>query len=89
MTAYLGAWIQPQSSVSGDSGHQGPRKKAGPSYLRRQERRAADRAATSASSTTPTTPASTAVKAAAVLKSARTCKKCMMGKMQTSHIYTH
>ena len=83
MTADLGAWIQPQSSVSGNRGHQGPRKKAGLSSLRRQERRAADRAATSAFYTTP---ASTAVNAAEAPKSARTCKKCMMGKVQTSHI---
>ena len=76
MTADLGAWVQPQSGVSGDRGYQGPRKRASPSYLRRQERHAADRAAASGSSTTPATPVSTAVQAAAAPKPACICKKC-------------
>ena len=47
MTADLGSWIQPtsKSSESGNSVHQGPRRRAGPSYLRRQEKRAAARVA--------------------------------------------
>ena len=76
MTADLGAWVQPQSGLSGVKGHQGPRKRAGPSYLRRQKRCAADRAAASPSSTTPATPASADGQAAASPKPAHTCKKC-------------
>ena len=41
MTADLGAWVQTRSSETGDRdrGHMGPRRKrASPSYLRRQER---------------------------------------------------
>ena len=51
LTADLGRWVkpqphpQPQHSETGDRGHQGPRRRAGPSYLRRQEKRAAARAA--------------------------------------------
>ena len=53
MSADPGKWVQPSvtrtllsgPSVTGDRGHQGPRRRAGPSYLRRQEKRAAARAA--------------------------------------------
>ena len=51
MSADLGNWVQPsatQPSETGDRGHQGPRRRAGPSYLRRQEKRTAARAAASA-----------------------------------------
>ena len=51
MLADLGNWVQPsvtQTSETGDRGHLGPRRRAGPSSLRRQETRAAARAAASA-----------------------------------------
>ena len=48
MSANLGNWVQPtvkHQSETGDRGHQGPRRRAGPSYLRKQKKQAAARAA--------------------------------------------
>ena len=53
MSADLGTCVQlpqPQHGEPGYRGHQSPRRRAGPSYLRRQEKRAAARAAAAASS---------------------------------------
>ena len=61
----------PKRSEAGDRGYQGSRRRASPSYLRRQERRAADRAANSPSST-----AAAAEQAPAAVKPGRLCKKC-------------
>ena len=72
MTADLGEWVQHQSSESGDMGYQGSRRRASPSYLRRQERRAAARAADSL----PVVKEASAEEAAAAKPSSRTCTKC-------------
>ena len=78
MPTDLGTWVQPKPSESGDRGYQGSRRRASPSYLRRQERRAAERAAASAGpATAPAKPAAAAAQAPAPgPKPGRTCSKC-------------
>ena len=71
MFANLGIWVQPIPKVTGDRGYQGSRRRASPSYLRRQERRAAERAAN-----TPAPTAAAAEQAPAAAKSGQVCKKC-------------
>ena len=61
----------PKRSEAGDRGYQGSRRRASPSYLRRQERRAAERAANS-----PAPTAAAAEQAPAAAKPGRICKKC-------------
>ena len=94
MTADLGSWIQPtsKSSESGNSVHQGPRRRAGPSYLRRQQKRATERVAAAAAAAAEQTaqeetddvdtvsPAAPATPVPAAppgsQQAGRTCKKC-------------
>ena len=86
MTADFGAWIQTKSSETCDRNraHQGSRRRAGPSYLQRQKRRAAVRAGASAAAAAKQAtaaaaeqaPATTAEQAPASSKPIRTCMKC-------------
>ena len=71
MSANLGTWVQPIPKVTSDRGYQGSRRRASPSYLRRQERRAAERAANS-----PAPTAAAAEQAPAAAKPGRICQKC-------------
>ena len=57
MTTDLGSWIKPphsKSSESGNSVHQGPRRRAGPSYLRWLEKQATERVAAAAAAANQT-----------------------------------
>ena len=93
MTADLGDWVQssPKRTESSDQGHKGPRRRAGPSHLRRKAKRADERAAVAERAAAASPPvvqtdqgtaanAPPGTSAPAALpgsqQSSRTCKKC-------------